>query len=108
MSERIVDKRSPKNNENEKRAELDALSERAGNQRWRNDGKHHLIDHKSSVRNSSGIVGIRLGPDPAQAKPLQATEPSAADVRRKCQAVAPQGPLDGDDGDNNKAMHDGA
>src|SRR5918992_5074869 len=77
MSERIIDESCPKNYKKQKRAELYAFCKRARNQCRRNDRKHHLVDHKGSMRNGGRIIGVGFRADSVQPKPIQASDQSA-------------------------------
>ena len=69
MGQRSVDERRPSYDENHEGAELDALSECASYQRWRNDGELRLKHHKSLVRDRIGVgPGFSSG-DPVQTQP---------------------------------------
>jgi hypothetical protein len=63
MGEWIVNKRGPKNYENQKGAELYSLRKCTGNQCRCNNGEHHLIDHEGSVRDGRSVIGIGFRTD---------------------------------------------
>src|SRR5215475_6958694 len=105
MSERIIDKSRPQQNENQEGTKLHPFRKSPGDKRGSNDREHHLIDHESLMGNRSSVVGVRFRTDSVQAKPVEISDDSTY-VRSKRQTVAPEDPLDTDYGDNDKAMHD--
>jgi hypothetical protein len=105
MGERVIDQGRPKQNENDKGAEFCALGKRAGYQSRRNDREHHLVDHESLMGNRSSVIGVGFRSHAVQADPIQAAyEPT--DIGAKGQAVAKQYPLNSDEGDDDKTLHD--
>ena len=102
---RIVDKERPEHGEEHHCAELHALCEGTGDQRRRDDGEHHLVDHVGLGRKGR-VCEIGLGANADQKGVMQAADEAGA--RIESQAVAQQGPGDADDGHHGEALHHGA
>src|SRR5262249_25893786 len=105
MSERIIDKGCPQQNENQEGAKLHPFRKSPGDQCGSDDREHHLIDHEVLSGNLISVVCVRFRTNPAQANPIEISDDST-NVGSKRQTVAPEDPLDADYADNDKAMHD--
>ena len=104
MSHRVVDEGRPEEREDEERAELHALGERADDEGRRDDREHHLEEHEQQVRDGGRVVGVGLDAHAVEAGPAQAAD-EAAVVGAEGQAVAEQHPLDADDAQQDEALH---
>jgi hypothetical protein len=102
---RVVNEERPKHHEQQHRAELHALGERAGNQARRDDRKHQLIDHESLRRDRCRIVRVGSRTHSAQEEVMESAYKARARTER--QAVAHQSPQHGDNGHHGKALHHG-
>src|SRR5262245_20595245 len=105
MSERIIDKSRPQQNERQEGTELHPFRKGSGDECGSDDREHHLIDHESLMGNRGGVISIRFRTDSIKTKPIEISDDST-NVRSKRQTVAPEDPLDADYADNDKAMHD--
>ena len=74
----IVDQQRPEHHKKRHRAELHPLGERAGDQRWRDDGEHQLVDHESLLRDSGCIVSIGLRSDTAKEDIMETPDETVA------------------------------
>ena len=106
---RHVDAQRPQRHEHEHRGELDALGERAGDQRRRDDREHELEHHEDGFGDGRREVADRhlaaLGVEQAfEREARRAAEPRR--VFGECQAVADDDPQHGDEaGDRETLRH---
>jgi hypothetical protein len=100
-SNRVVDDRRPDEHEDDTGQHAAALSDGADGQRHRDGGEHALVDGEQQVGDPGGADG-RRGQDVAEADVLKVTDVLAGRVREG-QRIAPEEPLEGDDGGG----HDG-
>src|SRR5438874_1075792 len=99
VRQRIVHERGPEDAEQDERLEALALGEGAGDERWCDDGEHHLEGHECEMRDRRRVVGVWLDADVLQANPAQAPN-DPPDVRAECQTVAPEHPLHADESED--------
>ena len=71
--------------------ELLPLGERAGDERGRDDGEHHLEEHEGLVRDGGRVVGVGRLPHAAQTQPVEAAD-DAALVGTEGEAYSPTAP----------------
>ena len=115
VRQRVVHEGGPQQAEQHEGLEPLALGEGPRDQRRGDHGKHHLKDHEGLVGDRRRIGRVGREPDAVQAQPGQAADQAvyiqvadvAVDIRPKRQAVAPQHPLDGDQRQDEEAVHDG-
>src|SRR5712664_1240780 len=102
----VIDQRRPRQHEHDERRELFPLREGTRDERRRDDGEHHLEKHEGLVRDGGGVRRVGLGSHPAQPYPLEAAD-DAPLVGAERQAIAPEHPLDGDEREDDEAVHQG-
>src|SRR4030042_5791978 len=105
MGERIVDKGCPQDEEDKISLEFKPLCKCAGDESGGNHRKHHLKDHECLVRNGGGVVGEGIKSHTVQTDPFK-TSYEMANIRAKCETISIKNPLDGDDSEGDKALHD--
>ena len=103
VSERSVDEQKPQREKKHRAAELHSFRSGTGNQGRRDDRKHQLINHEGCLRNGSGVIGIWIGADAAQERMLEPADDRTVSAKR--QAVAHQGPQNGNHRHEHEALH---
>src|SRR3989475_8754400 len=106
VRDRVVDECRPEQREEHEGLEALTFSERAADQGGRDNGKHHLENHEGLMRNGGRVIGVRREAHVVQSDPFEAADDMEL-VRSEGETVAPENPLDTDEAEDEKAMHDG-
>ena len=106
MTYRVVDEHRPENGEHEKRHEPHPLREGTGYQGRGDHREHTLIDHEHGLGDRGGIIGAGRVRDTVQGKPGQIAD-KASHIRAEGHRIPDIDPLQGDERDQKKALHNG-
>src|SRR2546421_6333907 len=105
VRDRVVDEGRPEQREDHEGLEALPFSERAADQGGRDNGKHHLEKHEGLMRDGGRVIGIGRETHVVQADPFEAADDMEL-VRSEGEAVAPENPLDTDEAEDEKTVHD--
>jgi len=106
VRDRVIDEGCPEQREEHEGLEALAFCEGAADQRRCDHGEHHLEEHVGLVRDGGCVVGVGREAHVVQPDPLQAADQMEL-VRSEREAIPPQDPLDADEAQNEKTVHDG-
>ena len=105
VGKRIIDKGCPEDEEDKIGLELKSFGKCACDQGGCDHGKHHLKDHECLMGDGGRIIGEGVKSHTSQPDPIKASD-DMADVRSEGKAISIEDPLDGDDSEGDKALHD--
>jgi len=106
VGKRVVNERGPEDGEEEKGAELDPFREGPSDKGGRDDGEHALKNHEDRRRDGSTVMGVRAQSHSVEPHVGQVSD-DTMDIGTEGETVAPKDPLQGDNSQNYKAVHDG-